>query len=130
MITLVSAISMLSIVFFKAMTPLVESKDLPLPVDAWYPYAVEKLKWFWITYLHQVILGSSAVSAHVAVDSLIVGLLLKMSCQMNITKHRLKKLNKIDYLEVQEKNVLIQCVRNYERIYRYIIYIEKKMINF
>lgn len=119
---------MLGIVFLKASSTLVESSDNPLPVDAWYPYPIDNQILFWITYLHQVILGSSAVSAHIGIDTLFVGLLLKTSCHIDILKHRLKNLKKISqinresgkYTDNFERKMVVSYVRHHERIYRYI----------
>lgn len=64
---------MLGIVFLKAASPLVESSDTPLPVDAWYPYSIDnnsinnKLLFF-ITYLHQVILGTLLITTRLIIN--------------------------------------------------------------
>lgn len=121
------SVSMIIIVFLKAMSPLAESNIvIPLPVDAWYPYSIGNPYWFWITYLHQVILGSSAVSAHVGIDTLFVGLLMKTLCQINVLKYRLENSTKAYNVDskakpskkVQEK-IIFECIHHHERICRY-----------
>lgn len=121
--------SMIVIVLLKAISPIAESGvGMPLPVDAWYPYSIENPYWFWITYLHQVILGSSAVCAHVSIDTLFVGLLLKMSCQIDVLKHRLRNLTKscdegmkFKCLNTLQKKLICQSIYHHERIYRYVM---------
>ena len=127
-VTIVYSASMIGIVLLKAMSPIMESSSVPLPVDAWYPYSIEKPKWFWITYLHQVILGSSAVCSHIGIDTLFVGLLLKVLCQINVLKYRLHNVTNVcedhfksvEHLQDVERKTLIKCIRDHERIYRYV----------
>ncbi|NP_001177521.1 odorant receptor 102 [Nasonia vitripennis] len=124
-VTVIYSASMIGIVLLKAMSPIAESNGISLPVDAWYPYSIEKSRWFWITYLHQVILGSSAVGAHIGIDTLFVGLLLKTSGQIHLLNYRLRNLmllkecNFAKLKEYSEKNVVLRCIYHHKRIYRF-----------
>ncbi|KAL7294078.1 hypothetical protein TKK_0012114 [Trichogramma kaykai] len=127
-VTLIYSISMLGIVLMKAMSPLTGFNSVSLPVEAWYPYKVEKTSWYWLTYLHQCILGSSAVCAHIGIDTLFMGLLLKTSYQLEVLKHRLRSLNisllslnrKGSKLSIEnEKMLIIECIKYHQRIYSF-----------
>ena len=118
---------MIGIVLLKATSPLVENGvTIALPVDASYPYSTESTFWFWITYFHQVILGSSAVCAHIGIDTLFVGLLLKTSLQIDVLKYRLRNvekyctenLGKFKCIKDIQRNIIFQCINHHERIYR------------
>ena len=122
-------LSMVSIVLMKDLSPLAESGlVIQLPVDAWYPYSIEKSISFCITYLQQVVLGCSVIFAHVGIDTLFVGLLLKASGQINVLRYRLRNLAKnfnsqegikSEPLKTRQRKLILQCIHHHERIYRY-----------
>ncbi|XP_058802750.1 odorant receptor 33a-like [Phymastichus coffea] len=126
-VTITYSVSMALIVLLKASTPLAESNAIALPVDALYPYPIEKQYWFWFTYFHQVILGSSAICAHIGTDTLFVGLLLKAIGQVNLLKYRLQNLpilnknnlNCVEQVKKIERKWLIQMIQHHQRIYRF-----------
>lgn len=118
LITISYTVPMFAIVLLKAMTPIVESSSIQLPVDAWYPYSIKKVKWFWTTYLHIMMMGCACGCIHVGLDTLFIGLLLNTSSQISILEYRLRKIrnsgNNI------EKKMIIECIHHQEYIYRYI----------
>ena len=119
---------MLTLTGLKALAPIAQSGTLQLPVEAWYPYDIEKTTWFWLTYIHQCILGASASSAHIGIDTLFIGLLMMTSHQIDILKHRLKNLKhfyvdnvsvKLEDVKLYERMIIVQHIRYHRRIYRY-----------
>lgn len=109
------------IMLLKAATPLAESNGMELPADGLYPYRVEKPLWFWLTYLHQIVLGFFAISAHVGTDTLFVGLLLKAIGQINLLRHRLEKLTvaKEKHVNQNDRQMIVLLIQHHQRIYRY-----------
>lgn len=65
-----------------------------LGVEAWYPYDLSNRNVFLITYVAQVIGGSTAVALHISFDSLFVAFVLRLCVQLKIFKHRMKNFNK------------------------------------
>lgn len=120
-----------SIVLIKDLGPIAESGlIIQLPVDAWYPYNIDNTVWFVITYIQQVILGSSVICAHVGIDTLFVRLLLNTIAQMSILKYRLlnfvntvdsNSITKQESRQTTEKKLIFECICHHKRIYRYII---------
>ena len=130
-VTYVYCASMFGIFALRAFTPIFEESEnaslMQLPVDAWYPYPIEKLHFFWLTYLHQVILGTSLICVHIGVDTMLVGLLIMISCQINIMKNRLQNISKLyspnykmfENFHTKEQTLIFQCIWEHNKIYKY-----------
>lgn len=111
----------------RAFSPMLgaESNE-SMPVDALYFYDIKNWCYYWLTYFHQVILGGSVICAHIGIDTLFVGLVLKLSCQIDLLKCRLRKVSEIcgakdtyseDYKFIQRK-MLFKCIEHHQMIYR------------
>ena len=116
------------IVLVKASSPIFEdSVGIPLPVKAWYPYSIENTYLFWCTYIQQFILGATNVLTHVSIDTLFIGILLKILCQIEILSYRIQNLNKIrranfenaNYIKNIETKNIASIFYNHELINRY-----------
>ncbi|XP_014207972.1 putative odorant receptor 71a [Copidosoma floridanum] len=60
-----------------------------LPFKAWIPYATEgSITRYWLTFLHQTIAHVGAANVQIANDTLICGLLIHASAQLEVLKHR------------------------------------------
>ncbi|OXU25582.1 hypothetical protein TSAR_001225 [Trichomalopsis sarcophagae] len=133
-VTIIYSASMAGIFALNAIAPALSQPDstMQLPVDAWYPYSIQKSLNFWLTYFHQIILGSSLICVHIGIDTLFVGLLLKLVCQINILRYRLQSLTTLcseNYKNFEHFNAMGR-----KFIYRYIhhqnkIYEFSKVLN-
>ena len=56
---------------------------------------------FWLTFLHQGIVGFGVTSVHTGVETLFSGILKLIKCQQDIFKYRLKKLTTLQKSNVE-----------------------------
>nr|QGW50380.1 odorant receptor 53 [Chouioia cunea] len=126
-VTIVYAGLILAAVLLRSILPILEAGTfLILPLEAWYPYNVDNVVSFLLTYLHQMISGVTLSCMHLSTDTLFVSLLMQMCCQINILKHRLPKVDESgtdnDRMNEQMSNarfLIEQRVREHESIYRF-----------
>jgi len=88
---------------------LTNFKKRQLSFRGWVPYDYSSFVLFCFTYVHQYIGVISASLVNVACDSLIVGLLLHICCQIMILECRLKGL-------INGQNTLRDCVCQHRHI--------------
>ncbi|XP_024894161.1 odorant receptor 94b-like isoform X2 [Temnothorax curvispinosus] len=83
-----------------------------LSFRGWVPFDYSSFVIFCFTYAHQYIGVISGSFVNVACDSLIVGLLLHLCCQITILQYRLKGV-------INGQNTLSDCVRQHHHIIEY-----------
>ncbi|XP_018052205.1 PREDICTED: putative odorant receptor 85d [Atta colombica] len=88
---------------------LTSFKKRQLILRGWIPYDYSSFVLFCLTYTHQYVGVISASLVNVACDSLIVGLLLHLCCQIMILQYRFKGL-------ITGQNTLDDCVRQHHHI--------------
>ncbi|XP_011503365.1 PREDICTED: odorant receptor 94a-like [Ceratosolen solmsi marchali] len=126
----VYTILIITSMILRSLTPILESKKfINLPFVAWYPYKIDNPLSFWLTYCHQIISGATLSCMHLSTDTLFVGFLLHMNCQINILIVRLKDFGNESAIgndsqseihnEVMMKMTMAKLVREHQRIYRY-----------
>lgn len=82
-------------------------RQLALP--GWVPYDYSSFIIFCFTYVHQYVGVASASLINVACDSLIVGLILHLCCQITILQYRFKGI-------ISGQNNVGDCVRQHHHI--------------
>lgn len=122
--TIIYTSLILSAVLLRSIVPILEAGTfLILPLEAWYPYNVDNIIGFFLSYFHQIISGVTLSCMHLSTDMLFVSLLMQMCCQIDILKHRLRKIgessNEKNYAIVNVTSLIEQRVREHESIYRY-----------
>ncbi|KAG5336422.1 OR94B protein, partial [Acromyrmex charruanus] len=88
---------------------LTNFKKRQLTFRGWIPYNYSSFMLFCLTYSHQYVGVILACLVSVACDSLIIGLLLYVCCQITILQYRLKSLT-------NGQNTLRDCVRQHRHI--------------
>ncbi|KAL0116261.1 hypothetical protein PUN28_011238 [Cardiocondyla obscurior] len=83
-----------------------------LPFRGWVPYNYSSFAIFCFTYGHQYVGIIVSCFIHVACDSLIVGLLMNLCCQITILRHRLRAI-------VNGQTTLGDCVLQHCHIIKY-----------
>ncbi|XP_024880048.1 odorant receptor 46a-like isoform X2 [Temnothorax curvispinosus] len=91
---------------------LTNFKKRQLSFRGWVPFDYSSFVIFCFTYAHQYIGVISGSFVNVACDSLIVGLLLHLCCQITILQYRLKGVT-------NGQNTLSDCVRQHHHIIEY-----------
>ncbi|XP_018403362.1 PREDICTED: uncharacterized protein LOC108780224 [Cyphomyrmex costatus] len=91
---------------------LTHFKKRQLILRGWIPYNYSSFVLFCFTYTHQYVGVISAAFINVACDSLIIGLLLHMCCQIMILQYRFKGL-------INGQNTLGDCVRQHHHIIQF-----------
>ncbi|XP_018337033.1 PREDICTED: uncharacterized protein LOC108745393 [Trachymyrmex septentrionalis] len=88
---------------------LTSFKKRQLILRGWIPYDYSSFVLFCLTYTHQYVGVISASLINVACDSLIIGLLLHLCCQIKILQYRFKGL-------ITGQNTLDDCIRHHHHI--------------
>jgi len=96
------------------MSLLTNFKKRQLTFRGWIPYNYSSFMLFCLTYVHQYVGVIFACLVSVACDSLIVGLLLHVCCQITILQYRLKSL-------INGQNTLRDCVRQHRHIIKLVL---------
>lgn len=90
-----------------------------LPFRVWIPYDVEKSNLRYIlTFIHQTVAHVGAANVQIANETLICGLLIQASSQLQILKYRLQKVTEKNCFDVTKN--LIDCVRHHKRIIEFV----------
>ena len=77
----------------RSLTPLANGLiDATLPYKAWAPYDLENRILFWLTFFGQTVSSMITGQATVAVDTFAMVMMLQLSAQLKILKHRIQKL--------------------------------------
>ena len=82
-------------------------------------YSVENQVIFILTCLQASLFGIFLIAAQLATDTFFVGVLLRLSSQIDILKYRLKLFDVLSTREAKRRQI-IDCVIYHNRIYRYI----------
>lgn len=106
--------------------PMIMTRKFELPLEVVLPYSTEDTMNFWLTYLHQGIVGFGVTSVHTAVDNLFGGLLMLIKCQQDVLKYRLEHLTILCNFNVEsiEQKITIEhqyikrCIKFHNRIYQ------------
>ncbi|XP_011050409.1 PREDICTED: odorant receptor 49b-like [Acromyrmex echinatior] len=98
---------------------LINFKKRQLTFRGWIPYNYSSFMLFCLTYAHQYVGVILACLVSVACDSLIIGLLLHVCCQIMILQYRLKSL-------INDQNTLRDCVRQHRHIIKFAYAINKR----
>lgn len=85
-----------------------------LALRGWIPYDYSSFVLFCLTFAHQFAGVISACLVNVSCDSLIVGLLLHLCCQITILQYRLKGI-------MNGQNTLSDCVRQHHHIIQLVL---------
>lgn len=104
--TLLINLSSVSYLFISLLTNF---RDRKLTFREWVPYDYSPFMIFCLTYSYQYLSMIAASLVNIGCDSLIVGLLLHLCCQITILKYRLKRLE-------NDQSILRDCVRHHYRI--------------
>ncbi|XP_011882883.1 PREDICTED: odorant receptor 46a, isoform A-like [Vollenhovia emeryi] len=83
-----------------------------LRFKGWIPYDYSSFVIFCLTYAHQYVGALFAAFINIACDSLIIGLLLHLCCQITILQYRLEGI-------VNGQNTVGDCVRQHQHIIEY-----------
>ncbi|CAH4028643.1 unnamed protein product [Pieris brassicae] len=75
-----------------AVGPALESNNLQLPLQAWYPYDWSKSPAYELTYLHQICAIYAAACLNVSKDMVVVSLLSQCRCRFKLLGYDLKTL--------------------------------------
>ncbi|XP_067207948.1 odorant receptor 94a-like [Linepithema humile] len=82
-----------------------------LTYRAWLPFNYSSTTMFCLTYSHQLLSLCAGGFLNVACDTLICGLLVHISCQIEILAYRLREI-------MSSKNILPDCVRQHYNIFK------------
>nr|XP_012228782.1 PREDICTED: odorant receptor 94a-like [Linepithema humile] len=86
-------------------------KKRKLTYRAWLPFNYSSTTMFCLTYSHQLLSLCAGGFLNVACDTLICGLLVHISCQIEILAYRLREI-------MSSKNILPDCVRQHYNIFK------------
>ncbi|XP_047503803.1 odorant receptor 49b-like [Pieris napi] len=75
-----------------AVGPALESQNLQLPLQAWYPYDWSKSPAYELTYLHQICAIYAAACLNISKDMVVVSLLAQCRCRFKLLGYDLKTL--------------------------------------
>ncbi|CAF4907808.1 unnamed protein product [Pieris macdunnoughi] len=75
-----------------AVGPALESQNLQLPLQAWYPYDWSKSPAYELTYLHQICAIYAAACLNISKDMVVVSLLAQCRCRFKLVGCDLKTL--------------------------------------
>nr|XP_012230269.1 PREDICTED: odorant receptor 49b-like [Linepithema humile] len=82
-----------------------------LTYRAWLPFNYSSTTMFYLTYSHQLLSLFAGGFLNVGCDTLICGLLVHISCQIEILAYRLREI-------MSSKNILPDCVRQHYNIFK------------
>ncbi|XP_025265983.1 odorant receptor Or1-like [Camponotus floridanus] len=91
---------------------LTNFKERKLTFREWVPYDYSSYVIFCLTYTHQYLGIIASCFVNISCDSLIIGLLLHLCCQLTILKYRLKNIT-------NDQSILRECVRHHHHIIEY-----------
>ncbi|XP_072754208.1 uncharacterized protein [Anoplolepis gracilipes] len=91
---------------------LTDFKERKLTFREWIPYNYSSYMIFCLTYTHQYLGIVASCIVNTSCDSLIIGLLLHICCQITILKSRLKNIR-------NDQSILRDCVRHHRHIIKY-----------
>jgi hypothetical protein len=108
---------------------MVEYRTLiTLPLDVWYPYNIDNIFSFYLTYCHQIISGLTLTCMHLSTDTLYVGFLLHMNYQLKILIKRLRNFGNKSCIdnnlglkynnELMLKTTIERLIKEHQSIYR------------
>lgn len=84
-------------------------KQRKLTFREWVPYDYSSYVIFCLTYTHQYLGVIASCIVNISCDSLIIGLLLHLCCQITILQYRLKNIT-------NDQSILRNCVRHHHHI--------------
>ncbi|XP_033231935.1 odorant receptor 49b-like [Belonocnema kinseyi] len=102
-------------------------------LNVWRPYNLKVNVYYWITWVHEFLGHIVTATVHVAVDTLIPGLMIQLSCQLKFLRHRLKRIPRrtenILRADVGKRNVLERYLISATVRHQNIIYGYSKKLN-
>lgn len=140
-ITQIYAIGIVAGLATKAIKPILKTNVAwLLPMDAWYPYDINNIVSYLLSYIQQLIGGIPSICLHISFDSFFVGIVLQMCIQLKLLKHRLQTLayssnantqhDKTSELNVEESDtILANCAYKHDCILRYIVVLLMLIMN-
>lgn len=94
-----------------------DSRDLL--VEGCTIYEIKSDRVFWLSYIHQLIVGNATVVMTMNFDTLIAGYMLQISAQLDILKLKLTNISNVQR-ELQYQ-AIVQCINRYDFICWYIL---------
>ena len=81
---------------------LTSNQGLLLPMEAWYPYNIDNLANFLLSYVQQILGGTPVILFHISLDSFFVCLILNLCMKLHLLQYRLKNFP-ISYSTFEKK---------------------------
>lgn len=104
--------------------PLLNKKNIKLPLNSWVPYDIQSKQLFWITYMYQCCAVYLEGFLFISSESLLAILMQHICNQLELLTNRLFKISnlrrtkciKIDIYQ-EECNIVKDCVDHHIRIF-------------
>ncbi|XP_043468809.1 putative odorant receptor 92a [Leptopilina heterotoma] len=115
---------------FVFLTLVSKNIENSMPMKIWTPYNMYSKFNFWMTYLHESSVMIVMMHVQIALDGLAIGMMQKICGQLDIIKHRLYQINKLNdennNIDSQTQFIILKkCLAHHSYVYL----IGKKMNN-